>query len=319
MITVKESGASRHFIPAVAGRKAGAAQRAGSRFLAMRIEVLGAQGGEMPGCRPTSFRIDGCLAVDAGGLASALSIEEQCRLDHVLITHSHLDHIKDLAFMADLVIGRRKEPLSVHTAPGIIAALRSHFFNNIIWPDFTAIPTRAAPVIRLQQLAPFHEHKVGAYDVRALPVTHTVEAMGYVVSGQGATVAFSGDTGPTELFWEELNQLPRLDALFIEVSFPNSLQAVADVSLHLTPRTLNEELDKLRRNDLPVFLYHLKPAFLKVIEREIAGLNRKNLQVLHDGDVVDIRGASAVSQWADNAPRQISLHGSARDAEGAFL
>lgn len=300
MITVKKDAATApNFVPAFTPRPVKAGQRDGLTIPAMKIEVLGAQGGEMPGCRPTSFRIDGCLAVDAGGLASALSIEEQCRLDHVLITHPHLDHIKDLAFVSELVLGRRERPVCVHTAPGIIAALRSHFFNNVIWPDFTAIPTRAAPVIQLNSLTPFREYQVGAYVVRALPVTHTVEAMGFVVCGPHGTVAFTGDTGPTELFWEELNQLPRLDALFIEVSFPNSLQAIADASLHFTPQTLNAELEKMRHAELPVFLYHLKPAFIAAIEREIAALNRPNLRVLGNGDVVEIPGEAQAFHWQE--------------------
>lgn len=272
----------------------------GAKVSPMRIEVLGAQGGEMPGCRPTSFRIDGRLALDAGGLASALSIEEQCELDHVLITHPHLDHVKDLAFVSDLIIGRREEPLCVHTAPGIVAALKSHFFNNVIWPDFTAIPTRAAPVIRLNPMTPLCEYDVGEYTVRALPVTHTVEAIGFVISGRHTTVAFSGDTGPTELFWEELNGLPCLDALFVELSFPNSLQGVADASLHFTPQTLDDELKKLNRADLPVFLYHLKPAFMAAIEREVADLQRPNLRILRNGDVIEISGSVGAAQWSIN-------------------
>jgi cAMP phosphodiesterase len=262
----------------------------------MRIEVLGAQGGEMPGCHATAFRLDGCLAVDAGGLAATLSIEEQCRLEHVLITHPHLDHIKDLAFVSDLRVGRRQESLDVHAAPGVVAALRSHFFNDILWPDFTAIPTRSAPVVRLDRLIPCHEQRVGEYVVCAVPVTHSVVATGFVISGRGATVAFSGDTGPTELFWDTLDRLPRLDAVFVEVSFPNSLQRIADASLHLTPQTLDEELNKWSRHDVPVYLYHLKPAFIAMIEREIAQLRRPALRVLRDGDVIEgVERAAAMS------------------------
>ncbi len=279
-------------------------QRAdGSKGAAMRIEVLGAQGGEMPGCRATAFRIDGRLALDAGGLASALSLEEQCRLDDVLITHAHLDHIKDLAFISDLVVGKRERPLRVHAAPGVVAALRGHFFNNVIWPDFTAIPTRSAPVMQLKSIYPLREREVGGYIVRALPVTHSVEAMGFVIGGKGATAAFTGDTGPTELFWEEINALPALDALFVEASFPNALQRVADLSLHLTPQTLDQELKKVVRDDVPVYLYHLKPAFTETIEREIANLGRPNLRVLRDGDVIELRkGPSPV--WGAGLPSQ---------------
>ena len=253
----------------------------------MRIEVLGAHGGEMPGCRATAFLLDGSLALDAGALAATLSIEAQCRLEHILITHPHLDHIKDLALISDVIAGRRKEPLHVHAAPGVLEALRSHFFNDVVWPDFTTLPTPSAPVIRLDSLVPVCEQGVGDYVVCAVPVTHSVEATGFVIGGKRAIVAFSGDTGPTELFWKTLDHLPRLDALFVEVSFPNALQGVADASMHLTPQSLDEELTKWSGPDAPVYLYHLKPAFVSAIEREIAQLHRANLRVLRDGDVIE--------------------------------
>ncbi len=125
--------------------------------------------------------------------------------------------------------------------------------------------------------------------MRAIPVNHSVEATGFVISGVGTTVAFTGDTGPTELFWEELNRLPRLDALFMELSLPNALQRFADVSLHLTPQTAGAELEKLSHSDLPVFLYHLKPAFAAILEKEIAELGLQNLRVIHDGEVITVR------------------------------
>jgi cAMP phosphodiesterase len=279
---------------------------------AMKIETLGAHGGEMPGCRSTSFRIDGRLAVDAGGLVASLSIEEQCRLDHVLITHPHLDHVKDLALMSDLVVGRREGPVQVHATPGVLAALRRHVFNNVIWPDFTAIPSRSNPVLSFNEICPLQEYSAGKHALRAIPVNHTVEAVGFVVSGLGATVAFSGDTGPTELFWQELNRLPRLDALFIELSFPNCLQDVADASLHLTPRTLDQELRKLNRTDLSVFLYHIKPAFFPLLEKEVDDLRRSNLRILHDGDVITIRPTGVSVRWAGTAPTPTSRVAAAR-------
>ncbi len=106
----------------------------------MKLQVLGCHGGELPSCRTTCFLVDDVLALDAGALTSTLSLEQLCKVDDILVGHSHFDHVKDLPLLADLVIGRRDTPVTIHASRECARALREYMFNNALWPDFTAHP-----------------------------------------------------------------------------------------------------------------------------------------------------------------------------------
>ena len=86
----------------------------------MRIEVLGCSGGVMPGEKTSCYLINHGILVDAGSVASALSFDEQIKINHVLITHSHNDHIKDLGFLADNIV-ERETPILVYSTSEIIS------------------------------------------------------------------------------------------------------------------------------------------------------------------------------------------------------
>lgn len=247
----------------------------------MKLQVLGCHGGELPTCRTTCFLVDDVLALDAGALTGTLTLEKLCKVDHILVGHSHFDHVKDLPLLADLVIGRRDKPVTIHASRECARALRENMFNDALWPDFTRIPSRKEPVLKIRTFRAGSTFDVGPYRVRSIPVSHPVESCGFVISDGESTLAMSGDTGPTERLWKVLNQTENLKALLLETSFPNAMQALADVSGHLTPRTLAAELGKFRRNGAEVLLYHLKPAFVAELKRELKQLP---VEVLELGD-----------------------------------
>src|SRR5262249_36848804 len=152
---------------------------------------------------------------------------------------------------------------------GTIRILKKHFFNDLLWPDFSAIPNKTRPTVRFMELKPERRTDVAGYKVRAVMVSHTIEAAGFIVEGPDATLGYSGDTGPTERLWELLRAEPSLKALVMEVSFPNREQRLASVSGHHTPRTLQKDLKKFGTpQDLPTLLYHIKPVFQKEVEQE---------------------------------------------------
>ncbi len=251
----------------------------------MELRVIGCHGGETPKHRTSSFVVDDRLAIDAGALTSGMDLKAQFRLAACVVSHAHLDHIRDLATIADNRCQAACEPLIVAATKPTISVLKKHFFNNKIWPDFSAIQTGEGPTIRFVELKPEVMIDVAGYEVTAIPVAHTIDSSGFIVRGKDATLGYSGDTGPTDRLWKALGAEANLRALLMEVSFPNREQGLATVSGHHTPRTLLKDLKKYRKpQDLPTLLYHIKPVFQGEVERECARLKGVNLTVTALGD-----------------------------------
>jgi 3',5'-cyclic-nucleotide phosphodiesterase len=251
----------------------------------MELRVIGCHGGETPKHRTSAFLIDDDLTLDAGSLTSGLELKAQCKIAACLVSHAHLDHIRDLATIADNRCQNDCAPLVIAATKGTLDILKKHFFNNLLWPDFSVIPNKTRPTIEYLELLPEKAHEVAGRRVRAVMVDHTIEACAFIVEGKNGALAYSGDTGPTERLWELLNEVPDLKGLLMEVSFPNSEQKVATMSGHHTPKTLGVELKKYRAPmDLPTLLYHIKPSYQATVERECAALKGVNMTVCQLGD-----------------------------------
>lgn len=251
----------------------------------MELRVIGCHGGETPRHRTSAFVLDDRLAIDAGSLTSGMDLAAQSRLEAVLVSHAHLDHIRDLATIADNRAQNDSPPLVVAGTKPTLALLKKHFFNGKLWPDFTQIPHAGRPTIEYLVLKPEQPAKVAGFTVRAIAVSHTIDCSAFVVEGPGGAIAYSGDTGPTTRLWEILNEVSDLRAMLMEVSFPNAQQSVATLSGHHTPQTLEPELAKYKRpKELATLLYHIKPTFQAEVERECARLKGLNLTVLRLGD-----------------------------------
>lgn len=235
----------------------------------MQIRILGCSGGIGPGLRTTSLLVDGGVLIDAGTGVGDLPAAELAAIHTVLLTHSHLDHVCGLAFMADNLFGEIDHPLVVHAIPDTLAVLREHVFNWQIWPDFTVLPDADHPLVVLKPLAAGTPLHVGALTATAFRVSHTVPAVGYVLDAGQAVFAFSGDTCATDRIWTALNALPRLDHLMIEVAFPNEEAPLADRSRHFTPASLRDELAKLRHRPM-LHLTHAKPGCEALIAGQCA-------------------------------------------------
>ncbi len=251
----------------------------------MDLRVIGCHGGETPKHRTSAFVVDECLAIDAGALTSGLELKAQCALKAVLVSHAHLDHIRDLATIADNRSQRGAEPLIVAGTKPTLSALKKHFFNNLLWPDFSAIPTGRRSVIKYLELTPEKSAVIAGYEVKAIRVNHTIDSSAFVIREGNRVLAYSGDTGPTDRLWQVLEETEGLRALLMEVSFPDSEGRLARVSGHHTPQTLARDLAKLSGpKNLPTLLYHIKPSFQGEVERECARLRGLNLTVCALGD-----------------------------------
>jgi ribonuclease BN (tRNA processing enzyme) len=240
----------------------------------MEFRVLGSYGGDSPVHRMTSFLIDGLVAVDAGAITRALTIEEQRAIRHVLVTHTHMDHTASLPFLIENIFGADVEPVSIYCTKSVLAGVRKHLFNNDTWPDFSRLPNSLYPSVRFEVIEPERPFVIsgaegGDLEVTAIPVHHIVPTTGLLIRQGDTSTLFTSDTGPTERVWQVANRTEDLAAVITECSFPNRLQEVADVSLHLTPQTLAGELSKLERR-VPVYLYHFKPPYVDELRAELA-------------------------------------------------
>jgi ribonuclease BN (tRNA processing enzyme) len=251
----------------------------------MKVRVLGCSGAIAKDCRTTSFLLDRDVLIDAGTGVGDLKLAEMAAVDHVLLTHSHLDHIAALPLMVDAVAGQRSRPLQVHALPGTLEALRRHIFNNVIWPDFSRIPSPEAPFISFHEISVGQTLQITGKLIEVLPAVHTVPAVGYAVtSGQGCFV-FTGDTERNPAFWSRLNQL-NVAMLVIETAFSNREKELAELSLHLSPVSLAAELKNIEKGKrFPIYITHTKPAETELIMSEIQGLDQTRtfgLNFMHD-------------------------------------
>ncbi|MEC7518494.1 MAG: 3',5'-cyclic-nucleotide phosphodiesterase [Myxococcota bacterium] len=251
----------------------------------MELRVLGCHGGETPRHKTSSFLLDQRVAIDAGAVTSMLELSEQKKVETVLVSHAHLDHIKDLATLADNRCQQGGPTLTIAGVPATIAVLRDHFFNDLLWPDFSKIPAGDGPTLRFQELEPEKPTQLGDVEVRAVMVDHTIDTSAFVVRNHEGAIAYSGDTGPTDRFWEVLAQTEDLRALLMEVSFPDEHHKLAKVSGHHTPETLAKDLAKLDgQRGLPVLLYHIKPVFEGVVEKQLTKVRGQNMEICRLGD-----------------------------------
>lgn len=234
----------------------------------MRIEVLGCSGGIGPGLRTTSLLLDDDTLIDAGTGVGDLTLKRMQRIRRVFLTHSHLDHVCALPFMADNLLGLISQPVEVLATTATLKAVRAHIFNWETWPDFAEIPDAGNPVLVFREIA-IGEALELAPDcrVRSFEVRHTVPAVGYIVEGSAQIFVFSGDTFHWPPLWETLNRLPRLDHLMIEIALPNEEDELATVARHLTPRRLGEALRHLRHRP-QLLLTHYKPGFEALIKKQ---------------------------------------------------
>lgn len=235
----------------------------------MKIRILGCSGG-IGGrhLRTTSLLVDHDILIDAGTGVGDLAIAELAQIDHVFITHSHLDHTACLAFLVDTVGEMRNRPLTVHATGATIEILRAHLFNWATWPDFSEIPNAEKPFMRFSEIRLGEAVVVDGRRVVPLPANHTVPAVGYHLDAGTSSLVFSGDTGPCPALWHAVNRIENLKYLIIECAFSDRERRLAELSKHLCPTMLKEELAQLQR-DAEVFITHLKPGQIELTMQEI--------------------------------------------------
>ncbi|UXY16179.1 3',5'-cyclic-nucleotide phosphodiesterase [Chitiniphilus purpureus] len=236
----------------------------------MQLRILGCSGGIGAGNRTTALLLGRHVLIDAGTGLGELTMDELAQIDHVFLTHAHMDHIACLPMLIDTVFSKRTQPITVHGCSATLAALREHVFNWRIWPDFTAIPSPEAGMLRLCTFEAGETRSAAGCGITALPVRHTVPALAYALDSGHSTLVFSGDTADCAEFWGAVNALPQLATLIIETAFADHEQALAEVSRHFSPRQLIAALSQLARPEqVQILITHLKPADQELTMREV--------------------------------------------------
>jgi ribonuclease BN (tRNA processing enzyme) len=235
----------------------------------MHLRVLGCSGGIGGILRTTSLLLDYDVLIDAGTGVGDLTLSELKQIDHVFITHSHLDHIACIPFLVDTVGGLREAPVTLHATAPTLAALKAHIFNWKIWPDFARIPTPQSPYLRYEEIQVGQAVPVTGGTITPLPANHVVPAVGFHIDSGEASLVFTGDTTCNDALWEQVNRIENLRYLIIETAFPDAERQLAIDSKHLCPSMLAEELAKLKR-PARVFITHLKPGEGALTMEEVA-------------------------------------------------
>ena len=213
------------------------------------------------------------------------------QIEHIFLTHSHIDHIVDLPFLIDLYYADQKHTLQIYALQETIDTLKKHIFNFDIYPDFSQINLQNSENKALEFNAIEYGESYSVDGVTLVPIetNHTVKSCGYIISKDDKSILFTADTYINDNIWNILNRDKNITSLITEVSFPSSMQDLARISKHYTPKILYEELKKLKRNDINIYLLHFKPNYMEIILKEIAEykLLKNGGDILREGYIIE--------------------------------
>jgi len=254
----------------------------------MKIEILGCYGNHVDNYRTTSFLLNDSILLDAGTITEVLGDEQLKRIKHVVISHTHIDHLKDLFSFVDELVMMGKYSIEVISVKQIIEIISQNLFNNLIWPDFTVIPSENNAVIKFCEIDLEKATSRDGISIKPVLMTHTVYTVGFVVKEGKRGFMFTADTGPTERFWKVAKEEKGIEFIIADVSFPNRLDRLAKISGHMTLSMLIEHIDRFGLSDMPIYITHIKPIFKDEILKELSASGRKIIKPLKQGSVITL-------------------------------
>lgn len=255
------------------------------------VKILGSSGSKTKTSGTSSFQVSKNIIIDTGNVINTLG-DECIDINHIFISHSHSDHITDLPFIIETFFEYRKETLKVYALNETIQHLQEHFFNNLIWPDFTKInfPNTNTKALEFIEISINKPSVFGEYEIKAIPANHIKGSCGFVITKNESAYILSGDTGTNFELIDEINQNEKIKSLLIECSYPNSMSELAHTTKHLNPILLQDMLKNIKRNDVSIFLYHQKYAYKEQIKKDVEelGIFKNGGKFLEDGDKIHI-------------------------------
>ena len=252
------------------------------------MKVLGAFGSKTKDSQLSSYLLDSHTVIDAGNLIQSLG-DEFLELENIVLTHAHFDHIADLPIAIDTYYAKIKQPINIYGTKEVIEIIQEHIFNNKIWPDFSKIPllNGSGNTIKFHIIEYFKEYLIGNFILKPYDNFHTHGSAGFIINN---SMVFTSDTFICYLTWDFLNKNKNLKQLVIEVSFPSSMNRLAVLSKHLTPLLLQSELESLERDDVTIYINHLKYEYYDIIVEELKELGLlEKVIILGDNSQINIR------------------------------
>ena len=255
------------------------------------IKILGAYGGKATNMALTSLQLSKEVVMDAGNILEGLGNGIK-NINHVFVSHSHLDHINDIGFLIDATFEHRKIPLKIYGRKKTLEDIEKHILNWDIWPDFSKINLIGSELkaIELVEIELNKEIEVDGCKIKAIENNHTASSNGYVIEKGGKAILFTSDTYCCDSIWEEINNNPKISCVLVDVSFPSRMAQLAFDSKHLTPDLLKDELQKLKRDDITVYVNHIKPAYKIELVKEIirSDVLLNNGMIVEAQDVIEL-------------------------------
>ena len=252
----------------------------------MKIRVLGCAGTVSPEAKTSAFLINDDVLMDGGTICSSLLLEEIKAIQTIFLSHPHFDHIKGIPSLAEtLIFLDDAKPVTILASDQAIESIRNHIMNNIIWPDFTTLPTASQPVINYRKIPEGVPVTAGKVTVTPYFLNNNLTDFGYLVKDGGSSLLYTSDIGPEASLTLD-GQVP--DSMIIEVSFPNEKEDLALQTGHLTPLFLFKMLQKLPVLPLNIFVSHLKTYYREQIVEQLNALGLANLVILNDGDILEL-------------------------------
>lgn len=250
----------------------------------MRLQLLGSTVGASGSQQyAMSYLINDSIVIDAGSLGWQASLDFQKQVKHLILSHAHLDHIASLPIWLDNIFAVGQAPPRIYASQETWEALNKHILNDEIWPDLLRVAASEFPFYEPIDLKPEATCMIDGVSVTAVPLDHIVPTLGFILDDGQAAMALISDTAPTHRIWELCHDHPRLKAVFLEASFPNSLDWLARKTMHLTPAMALAELEKLDRPDVAVYFVHLKPQYRDVITSELCASTKYTNSVAASG------------------------------------
>ncbi len=253
------------------------------------IKVLGAYGSKFKNCGTSSFYLNEKNVIDAGNLVIQLE-EKSANIQNIWITHSHLDHISDIAYIVDNYYSYIKKTINIYALAETIQAIKEHFFNDIIWPDFSKIKLLNGSGMCINYIEIELNKKYLLSDTESITpfkTNHTVVSCGYIYKKEETAILITADTYLENNIIDMLNNDISIKSAIIECSFPSNMLSLAKKSKHLTPKLLSKMLENLKRDDLQIYINHMKPLYLEEITKELACYCAKwEPKILKDGEII---------------------------------